>query len=475
MLLLLACKPQVEPFPESFRFGVATAGFQVEAGCPTLEPSRCEDRASDWYQWVTDEELLAESSLHLSGDPLSLAPGHYELYEQDLGLAAEGLGVSMFRFSFEWSRLFPDGEAEQATTVDELYQHVDADAMAWYHGYLGAMVEHELEPVATVNHYTLPLWVHDGKACHADPESCTASGWLDGERMLPLIELFSGFVALEYGEYIQLWMTLNEPIAVVLSGYLFPNPERTNPPGISDATMGLTVAWNMARAHARMADAIRAQDSDAEVGVVVNVGVVKPQNPDDPEDIRAAEHMDYIYNQLILDAFLEGRMDMNLDGRVDTEDPNVAGKTDWLGLNYYFGFKVVGFVSPLPGFTDFPYVDFFPVEMDTDPALLADAIDITAARGLPVYITENGVADPEAEDAVAFLDPSLRVVRQAAYDHDLRGYMYWSLMDNYEWNHGMGMVFGLYGVDTQTKERTLRPIGERYRTIVSDHGFAVLD
>lgn len=473
LLLLLSCKPQIAAFPEDFRFGVATAGFQVEAGCPTLPPEECEDPNSDWYQWVSDKDLIQESSLHLSGDPLSLSSGHYELYEQDFGLAAEGLGVELYRFSFEWSRLFPDGAAEQATTVQELYDYADPVALAWYHQYLRAMAAAGLEPVATINHYTLPLWVHDGKACYLDPEGCVASGWRDEERIIPLIELFAGFVAQEYGEHISLWMTLNEPIAVVLSGYLFPNEERTNPPGISNPEMAVQVAWNMARAHARMAEAVRAHDADAQVGVVINVGVITPDEADDPEDVEAAAHMDYIYNQLILDAFLDGKMDMNLDGVVDTEDPSVAGKTDWLGLNYYFGFTVAGFVNPLPGFEEYPFVDFFPLELDTDPALFADAIDIAAARGLPLYITENGLADPLGADAVSFLDASLEVVRQGAEEHDLRGYMYWSLMDNYEWNHGMGMLFGLYGVDLQSKERSLRPIGERYAEIVAQHGFVV--
>jgi beta-galactosidase len=475
LVLLLSCTPKIEAFPEDFRFGVATAGFQVEAGCPTIAAETCEDPNSDWYQWVTDPELVDESSLFLSGDPMNQAPGHYELYEQDFDLAAEGLGVEMYRFSFEWSRLFPDGAAEQATTVDELYDYVDADALAWYHQYLTAMKAAGMEPVATVNHYTLPLWVHDGKACYEDPDGCTASGWRDEDRILPLIEMFSGFLAKEYGSDITLWMTLNEPIAVVLSGYLFPNEERTNPPGISDPEKAVQVAWNMARAHARMADALRAHDDDASVGVVINVGVVLPDEADDPEDVEAAEHMDYIYNQLILDAFLDGKMDMNLDGVVDTEDANVAGKTDWLGLNYYFGFKVAGFVNPLPGFEAYPFVDFYPIELDTDPALFAEAIDIAAARGLPLYITENGLADPLGADAVTFLDASLEVVRQGALEHDLRGYMYWSLMDNYEWNHGMGMLFGLYAVDLDTKERSLRPIGERYAAIVADHGFLVED
>lgn len=474
ILALLACKaddPELLRFPEGFAWGSATAGFQVEAGCPTVDPALCEDRASDWYQWVTDPELIAEGGLHLSGDPMALAPGHYELYPEDLARAAGELGHGAFRFSFEWSRLFPDGAAEGATTVDELAAHVDAAQLAWTEAYVDAIVAAGLEPVATLNHYSLPLWVHDGKACHEDLSTCSASGWVDGERIIPLIALYSEFVAARFGDRIQWWLTLNEPMAVITAGYTFQTEDRTNPPGVSDMGTALTVAWNMAQAHAQMSQAVHRQDADAQVGVVVNLGRAYPMEPEDPEDVEAAEHLDYVYNQLMLDAFLDGRMDMNLDGQIDVEDPEVAGHTDWLGLNYYFALGVQGFASPLPGFGDYPYMDFFPQEFDWDPELIGEAIAVAAERGLPLWITENGVENPTPTDGEDFLLPTLRAVHaQVEAGVDLRGYLYWSLIDNYEWNHGMNLRFGLYEVDLVTKERALRPVGQTFQQVVADNG-----
>lgn len=473
LFVLAACQPDAAllVFPEGFRWGSATAGFQVEAGCPTVPAEVCEDRASDWYQWVTDPELVADGGLHLSGDPMSLGPGHYELYAEDLARAGGALGHTAFRFSFEWSRLFPDGAAEAATTVEELAEYADPAAMAWYAAYLDAIVAAGLEPVATLNHYTLPLWVHDGRSCHEDLDTCTARGWVDGDRIVPLIALYSGFVAQHFGDRITWWLTLNEPMAVITAGYTFQTADRTNPPGVSDMATALEVAWNMAQGHAAMSAAVHAQDPEAQVGVVVNLGRAYPMEPEDPEDVEAAEHLDYVYNQLMLDAFLDGRMDMNLDGVADTEDPTIAGSTDWLGLNYYFALGVQGFASPLPGFGDYAYMDFFPQELDPDPAYIGDAIDVATARGLPVWITENGVANPTDSSGEDFLLPTLRVVQQkAAEGADLRGYLYWALIDNYEWNHGMNMRFGLYEVDLTTKTRTLRPIGQTYQQVVADGG-----
>ena len=470
LLALLACKkdPEVLSFPDGFVFGTATAGFQVEAGCPTVDPAVCEDRNSDWYQWVTDEDLVDDGTTFQSGDPITWAPGHYELYEDDLDRAAD-LGTTAFRFSFEWSRLFPDAAAEDAATVEELAEHVDPEALEWYRAYLAAMQERGLTPMATVNHYTLPLWVHDGKVCRDDPTGCEASGWLNEERIIPLITLFSQYLAREFGSDIDLWLTLNEPLAVIIAGYLLPGEDRTNPPGVSDPELALTVAWNMAQAHAQMAEAIRAEDADAEVGIVVNLGAAYPEDHLDVDDVRATEHLDYVYNEAILQMFLNGKLDSNLDGVVDVEEPDIQGKTDWLGLNYYFAFEVGGF--PRPVFSGYEYMDFFPKTLDTDPEYFGEAIDMTAEWGLPIYITENGVADPGPEDADGYVDPVLRTVQSKAEEHDIRGYMYWSLIDNYEWNHGMDMRFGLYEVDVDTKARTLRPIGEKYAEIVSDHGF----
>ncbi|MCA9573598.1 MAG: family 1 glycosylhydrolase, partial [Myxococcales bacterium] len=133
----------------------AVAGFQVDAGCPTLPAEDCEDRASDWYQWVTDPDLLADASTHTTGDPLSDGPGWRELYAEDLARAADELHNNGTRFSIEWSRLFPDGAAEAATTVDELYDYADADGVAYVHDILDAAEASGLTPLVTLSHGAL--------------------------------------------------------------------------------------------------------------------------------------------------------------------------------------------------------------------------------------------------------------------------------------------------------------------------------
>lgn len=463
-----------ETFGDDFLWGASIAGFQVDPGCPTLPAEQCEDRGSDWYQWVTDPELVAETSNYLSGEPLSDGPGHFELYPQDVGLAADELGLGGLRVSIEWSRLFPDGAAEQATTVAELADHADPEAVAFYHDYFATIRAAGLTPLVTLNHYTLPLWLHDGKACHQDIAGCTDRGWLDRDRIVPAIALYAGFCAAEYGDDVDLWATLNEPLAIVLAGYLLPSPDRTNPPGVSDADLAFQVVFNLVEGHAAMYDAVHANDGvdadgdglAAQVAMVPNLAAIAPTDPDDPDDLRAAEDADYVYNRVMLNAAVLGELDRDLDGIAEEQRPDLAGRMDWIGVNYYTRITVRSLSSPL--FGDYQKTSFFPdVLWEEYPEGLGEVLTEAAEYGLPSMVTENGT-QPTEDSEEQFLRPHLASLLAAkTAGVDVRGYFYWTLMDNYEWNHGMSYRFGLYETDLATKARTLRPMGEAYRDIVA--------
>jgi beta-galactosidase len=471
--LLLACAdaPAEGPagFPDDFLWGAAMAGFQVDPGCPTLPAEDCEDRGSDWYQWVTDPELVADASTHVSGQPLSDGPGHWELYAEDYDRAADALGLDSLRISLEWSRLFPDAPPPDADTPEELALYADADAVAAYHDQLDALAARGLRPMVTLNHYTLPLWIHDGKGCHADLESCSPRGWMDGEETVRRIGEYAAFCAWEYGAQVDLWATLNEPLAVVLAGYMLPTAERTNPPGTGGADAGVAVLYAMAEGHAAMYDAVHAHDPVASVGAVPNLAAVQPDDPEDPEDLEAVEHFDHVYNRAFLDATVYGELDLDLDGAADASRPDLAGRMDFIGVNYYTRIVVAGIAVPL--FGDYAWTDFVPLTTwDEYPEGLGEVATLAGEYGTPVYITENGTPDLEGAEE-RFLGPHLDSLR-AAVDAgvDVRGYYFWSLIDNYEWNHGMDMRFGLYEVDPQTKARSLRPIGEAYAAAVARGG-----
>ncbi len=484
-LALLACtKPDPEPtdtgplvepdVPDGFVWGTATAGFQVDMGCPDASDA-CIDPNSDYYAWVSTPEIIEDRSLFVTGEPLDVSPGMWTLFEDDVA-RMKADGMNGLRMSIEWSRLFPDGAAEQATTVAELAVLAEPTAVARYHEMLAALREAGIEPIVTVNHYTLPLWVHDAVGCHHDPDDCTArgvDGWVTGERIVPLIGLYAGFVAAEYGAEVDRWITLNEPFATTVAGYVQPGEARSAPPGLAaDFTRAVAVARHQIEGHAAMVDAIRAHDdADAdgdgdpqEVGLVLNMAVFEPADPTREQDVLAAEHADYIYHQLYFDAVTSGAWDEDVDGVVDATRDDLKDRLDFIGINYYNRVTVSGLGFPLS--PELPLFDFFPAfSWDPYPEGLGMVIERAGAWGLPIWVTENGtpyVEDRGTEILEGHLASMIEAIEGGA---DVRSYLYWSYIDNYEWNHGLNLRFGLYTYDPDTKERIERPILERYREI----------
>jgi len=473
-------------FPASFLFGTAIAGFQVDMGCPTVAAAQCEDRASDWYQWITTQRILDNPLLFMSKDPPSSGPGFYETYEKDLDRAAgQGeyeLGSQAVRLSIEWSRIFPNATFG-VNSHASLAAIASADGIAFYHRLFAAMKKRGLVPFVTVNHYSLPLWIHDGNACNQSLDACIAAGkggWADPDRgrIVNEITKYAQFVAEEYGAEVDHWATLNEPFsAVVIAGYVVSSPQRSNPPGLSGPWMSVTgaktAATAMIEAHARMYDAIHAfdkADADgdgkaAEVGIVYPFSVIEPLTSS-AADQKAAADAKYFFEDLFMDGVVLGRVDENWDkgpGQAPVR-PEIAGRVDFIGVNYYFRFQAQAFASPLSVIS--PYLTFnMAREFDGNyPQGIGDVLVSVAKKyGKPLYVSETGTPqDDEARGAawtVRTLGQTRRAIRDGA---DVRGYFAWSLMDNYEWNHGMGMRFGLYAVDATTKDRALRDSGTAF-------------
>ena len=478
LLAVIACGPRA--VPDSFVFGASVAGFQVDPGCPTVPADQCEDRSSDWYQWVTSAEQLGDLSAQIAFEPLSHGPGEWELYERDFDLAKNDLSLGAFRLSLEWSRIFPtatdglEGEALRAVANHEAIDH--------YHSIFAALKARGLTPLVTLHHYTLPLWLHDGVACHLNIDTCVNRGWLDHDRIVNEISKYAAFCAREFGAEVDWWATLNEPFAVVLPGYLLPSKDRVNPPGLTlKVAQGKAAMVAMIDANARMYDAVKANDlldadrdgKAAVVGLVYATVPTAGQNPDSKIDVRAAEHIDYLYNSAFLNAALKGLVDADLDGAPDSPTPraDLVGRADYLGINYYTRVTVAGTGEPvLPSLS--PLTTFDPtsiVQHQGDVKGLYDIVMTMQARyHLPMYITETGAdsaADPALTAAwvVGTMAWAKRAIRDGA---DLRGYFVWSLIDNYEWNQGMAAKFGLYSVDLDSKARAPREAANAYRDIV---------
>jgi beta-glucosidase/6-phospho-beta-glucosidase/beta-galactosidase len=471
------------PFPSGFLFGTAIAGFQVDMGCPTLPAEECDDPNSDWYAFVTSPETLESAGAHLAGDAPSKGPGFWELYPEDMTRAKEELGNNALRISFEWSRIFPNA-TDDADSFDELKALASPKALAGYHAQLAKLKALGMTPMVTLNHYSLPTWIHDGVGCHVDLAACSPRGWVDQARTVKEIAKYAGFVAQEFGAEVDLWATENEPFAVILPGYLLPSADRTNPPARNFAAAEAKVVFAaLIEAHARMYDAVKAGDTvdldgdgkPAEVGLVYAMAPVKAMDPQKPLDVKAAENVFYLWNMAFLNAVVKGDFDAELDGTaVRRED--LAGRMDWLGINFYTRITVEGLdtallpeLSPL---TTFNALTLVPWE-DYTRGIYEMAM-IVKGFGIPAYITETGTADPDDSGKQSkWLVETLTWIHEAIDDGaDVRGYFYWTLMDNYEWNHGMGIRMGLYAVDTENvdKPRSPRSGVATYREITSAGG-----
>ena len=465
-----AVAPKAAPlaFPSGFLFGTSTAGFQSEMGCPTTSIADCTDPNSDWYAFVTSPQMQTDPTNALAGqDPAVVGPGEWELYAQDFDRAKNEVHSNAFRMSIEWSRIFPTS-TEGIEDFDALRHIANADAIAHYHAMLQALRARGLEPLVTINHYTLPLWISDGVACHLDAQTCTRRGWLDHDRIVHEIAKYAGFLGREFGGEVDRWATLNEPFAVVLSGFIEPGSERSNPPALSmqfdDAKAAFTA---MIDAHARMYDAVHANDTvdadgdgkAAEVGLVYAMAPVAPADPNNGLDQRAATNVFYLWNLAFLDAVAAGKFTSNFDQQT-VDRPDLQGRMDWLGINYYVRIVVQGtHQSVLPELS--PLATFNPLTFTTDiyPPGIYDITQLVHDRyHLPMIITENnGMAVPEGDMATetTAIVKNLQYLERSIQDGaDVRGWFYWSLTDNYEWNHGATLQYGLYEVDANDPTKT---------------------
>jgi beta-galactosidase len=465
-------------FPKSFLFGTAIAGFQVDMGCPTIAAAQCEDRGSDWYQWVTTPRIVDNPVLFMSKQPITRSPGFFETYPADLARAHEELHNNALRLSIEWSRIFPRSTAG-VNGHDALRAIASDEGIAYYHRVFAEMKANGLKPLVTVNHYTLPLWIHDGNACNADFERCTRRGWADPDTIVPEIAKYAGFVAREFGAEVDDWATLNEPFsAVVLPGYLIPSPTRTNPPGLYMKTAAAkTVATAMIVAHARMYDAIKEGDrvdadgdgNPARVGLVYNVTSVLP-NTDNARDARVAEHARYLLNDLFLEGVARGRLDEQWDGR-SVYRADLDHRMDFIGVNYYATVTAQANLVPVPGLGAIsPLLDFNLLNLQTNmlrPRGIYEALKATAKYGKPLIVTETGADQSnDGEIGARWLVQTLAWTHRAmAEGTPVEGYFAWSLMDNYEWNHGTSLRFGMYEVRDEERSKPRIP-----RSVVPVYG-----
>lgn len=400
--------------PNDFFWGAATASYQVEGGIEN----------TDWAKAATEGRVPS----------CGRAADHYNRYEEDFDIAVE-LGHNAHRFSIEWARIEPE-EGK-----------FDEQEIAHYRKVLEALRARNIEPFVTLWHFTLPSWFAE-------------SGGFERKDAPEIFARYCAHVVRELGDLCDYFSTINEPLVFASNGWL----RGTWPPFKRFAAMDLVaitnsgrqhearyqkgiwpfvtfwrVRKNLIKAHTKAYDAIKSVRPEVEVSIVKHIILFHANwNPLNKLIAAVANwHWTHYYMR------------------------RVAKRCDSIGLNYYIHKK----------FGETRTYQKTDMNWDVYPEGIYDALMMLARYNKPIYVTEAGVADEDDDIRADYIRAQVAATKCALEDGvDVRGHMYWSLLDNYEWALGFEKRFGLVEVNYETLERTIRPSAYVYKTIIEQNG-----
>jgi beta-glucosidase len=441
--------PSSLPDGASLAYGVATAAYQIEGG---LTEDGC--GTSIWDTFTARPGTVRDG---LDG---SVACDSYHRYEEDLDLVAR-TGVGWYRFSIAWPRIVPEGVGR-----------VETRGLDYYDRLVDAALARGISPTATLYHWDLPQPLED------------RDGWLNRDTA----DAFADYAAIVHGrlgDRVAVWATHNEPWCAAYLGYA----AGVHAPGRREGGAANRAAHHLLLGHGLAAARLH-EAGATDVGIVLNLAPFWPEDPDDHDLLAATDDLDALRNRVWLGPLVDGRYDDGLlaiapeladpavvrDGDLDT----VRGSADWLGVNYYTPFRTAppdASAEPHPEAEAYPGarpVSFVVREPRTDIGWEVDAagleevlVDVHRRTGLPILVTENGAAYPDDElvpdstgtvddqDRIAYLrDHIAATVRAREAGADVRAYIVWTLLDNFEWAEGYTKTFGIVHVDPRDQTRT---------------------
>ncbi|MBN9176752.1 MAG: beta-glucosidase [Microbacterium sp.] len=469
------------PFGTDFLFGAATAAFQIEGAA--FEDGRT---ASIW------DAFCRVPGAVIGGDTGDVACDHYHRYPADVALMKE-LGLDTYRFSVSWSRVRPDGGP------------VNQKGLDFYKRLVDELRENDILPWLTLYHWDLPQAIEE------------RGGW----TVRSTAEQFAEY-ALDVhdalGDRVANWTTLNEPWCSSFLSYT----AGIHAPGRYSVTDGVLAAHHLLLGHGLAVRELRARDAALSLGITLNLTVAEPVDPASPADVDAARRIDGQFNRWFLDPIFRGSYPADVVADIRAVAPEaidaldaatapgdletIAAPLDALGVNYYHG-EFVGAApdphapasgdaptarrveSPFPSHDGIHWHDRgLPrtnMHWEVDPAGLTTLLErvwseYAESAGTVLYVTENGAAYDDVlvgegldarvhdDERVDFLRRHLGAILDARdAGVDVRGYFYWSLLDNFEWAWGYDKRFGIVHVDYDTQERTLKDSALEYRRVIA--------
>jgi beta-glucosidase len=431
---------------------VFPAGFHKGAGISVYQNGGHCKGASNWSEFekkfvYCNAKTFASSAIK-NYETVGESAQFWKRAIDDIALIAE-LGCNSFRFSLEWA----DIETQEG--------FFDEDVLQFYDRYIDALLTHHITPMITLYHFVHPKWFAD-------------KGGFEKEENIEYFIRFCAHMFERFAQRVHFWGTINEPTVVAGCGYVL----GIHPPGhCLRFNTAAIVLKNLLQAHVNVYKALKQlpHGDQAHVGIIHQMLQAESFNPSQVyhtslgylrylTGLPMSKFLNTVFAHEVTKQFLKtGEFNYYIPGlaHVTHYNPDAPHSYDFIGLNFYS--KVV--FGPHPTC----YKDQLMTDMDypMNPESIYDAIVDISQLGKPIYVTENGVADAKDHIRGDFIRNYVGAVHQAVNDgYDVRGYYYWTLMDNFEWNDGYCMKFGLYHVDFTTQKRTLRAGGGVYKDSV---------
>jgi beta-glucosidase len=418
-------------FPRGFLWGTATAAHQVEGG----------NTNNTWWAWEQDPAHILQG--HQSGAAADWWGGGR--WREDFDRAAEA-HQNAHRLSIEWSRVQPAPD------------RWDEEALDRYRELVQGLQERGMLPLVTLHHFSDPLWFME------------QGGW-ENEASPGYFEKYVRKVVEVLREYVTLWCTINEPNVYLVYGYVY----NTFPPGGRGLKAALTAAANLVRAHAAAYRAIHSLQPQARVGIAHQYRGFHPARTWLPTDRLAAGVLFRVFNEMFPRALHSGVMPLPVGS---VRIPEARATQDYLGVNYYTCDRVsFSLIRPKDNFIH----RFFPEGCDLSdtgfnanlPLGMFEALNWGRQFQVPMIVTENGIED--AKDTVRpryLIQHVHQVWRAVNFNWPVKGYFWWTLVDNFEWDRGWTQRFGLWELDPETQARKKRPSADLYAEICRENGLS---
>lgn len=403
-------------FPKNFFWGAAVASHQVEGNnlnnWTEWEKENAEHLACEaknyWQEWQKEKfPEMFEPQNYISGKTCD----HYNKFHEDFDIA-KLLGHNAHRFSIEWSRVEP----EEGKFNEKEIEH--------YRQVLRALRERGIEPFITLWHWTLPLWLRD-------------KGGFKSRKIKYYFSRYAEKIAKEFKNDVKFWITINEPEIYTACSYL----AGIWPPQEKNILSYLRVFNNLAAVHNETYKIIKRVSSKTEVGISKN-------------NIYFEAYKNKLANRF-LKKFIDWWWNFYFLNKIKNH-------YDFIGLNHYFHSRINY------GFNKNENKIMSDLGRELYPQAIYYILKDLARYKKPIYITENGLADKDDKYREWFISESLKNIERAISEGaDVRGYFYWSLTDNFEWDKGFWPRFGLVEIDYKTLKRKIRPSAYAYRDIIN--------